>query len=87
MPRTAKYRGYKIVPKRDFGPGPGYFIDGKYVKKGWLITDGLCNVAPGATWFESIALAQEGIDALIAAGADSDKFWAILHASYAARRI
>lgn len=64
-----KHRGFVIAPKRDFG-STGYFIDGKYVKKGYLVLDGkgTCNILPGATWFKTVKEAKSGIDTYIAVG-------------------
>lgn len=39
-----------IQPKRDFG-SVGYFINGKYVRKGWLAVYRGCNIVDGAQWF------------------------------------
>lgn len=73
-----RYRLFFIEPKRDFGP-VGHFIDGKYVKKGWLVTDGgICNVMPGATWFRTIKDAKHAIDVLIAVRGNVDMFWEIM---------
>lgn len=57
---TTKFR---IVPKRDFGPGSGFFIDGRYIKSGFVVTDpsGFCNVMPGAIWFLTIEAAYRAI--------------------------
>lgn len=66
---------YRIVPKRDFGSGPGFYIDGKYVKKGFIVTDGNCNVMPAATWFLTIADAMEAINIWEMVGKDADRFW------------
>ncbi len=55
------YRGLAIEPKKDFGT-VGFFLDGKYVKKGWLICKGMCNIVDGAGWFTTINKAKEYID-------------------------
>lgn len=68
---------YKIVPKRDFGP-MGFLINGEYVTSGFVVTDGFCNVMPGATWFRTEEDAQRGIAALEAANGDADTFWKIM---------
>lgn len=74
---------YRIVPKRDFGSGNGFRLPitdengvTKYgwVKSGWIVTDGFCNVMPAATWFRTIP------DAIRALGIwldckTSDEFW------------
>lgn len=69
---------YRIVPKLDFGPGPGYLIEGEYVKKGFIVTDGICNIMPGATWFRTIEDAEWGIKAYDMAAGDGREFWNIL---------
>lgn len=35
---------FRIVPKRDFGAGKGFLINSKWVKSGFVVTDGLCNI-------------------------------------------
>lgn len=56
------HRRFRIVPKRDF-PKSGYFIEGKYVKEGWVVLDPYgCNMMPGAIWFRFIDSAKIGID-------------------------
>ena len=63
-----EYRGFKIEQKRDFGEY-GYLIPGKgLVKTGYVITDGRCNVMPGASWAITPSVARKMIDAYIAAG-------------------
>jgi hypothetical protein len=54
-----EYRGLHIEPKRDFGRNGG---------TGWLVTDGVCNVLPGATWAHSIEGAVQLADDYIMAG-------------------
>lgn len=71
---TTKYRGHEIKPKRDFGE-TGYFIDGKYVKKGWNVVKDGCNIMPGATWFQTVQEAKESIDLLIAVKGNAEEFW------------
>lgn len=74
---------YRIVPKRDFGSGPGYWLPGagsvgteKYghVKRGFVVTDGLCNIMPGATWFRTIPDAMLAINIHMQTG-DTMAFW------------
>lgn len=55
---------YHIKVKRDFGSGPGWLINGRYVRTGFVVTDGFCNIMPGATWFLSIADAVRAIHIL-----------------------
>lgn len=77
---------FKIVPKRDFGGGKGYWLPGveggvgtgKYgfVKTGFVVTDGLLtNVMPGATWFRTISEAMDAIAVLNEVNGDGPKFW------------
>lgn len=81
MAKTYTYRGHKIEPKRDFGSGKGHLIDGKWVKKGWVVVKSNCNVMPGACWFQTIKEAKHGIDVLIQVGGEknSGAFWDIMH--------
>lgn len=76
------YRGYNIVPKRDFGNQP-FLIDGEMVKHGYVVTAASgeyrgCNVMPGATWFQTVEEAKEGIIALQNSKGNSDRFWRAL---------
>jgi hypothetical protein len=75
-PDAVRYRLLIITPKRDFGDG--FLIKGKMVKEGWVVTDGFCNVMPGACWFQTIDEAKRAIDVLIAVKGDSDMFWEII---------
>lgn len=68
------YRGYTIVPKRDFGP-MGHYVDGKLTKVGYVAVKDGCNAMPGATWFHTVESAKEAIDVLVAVGGDSELFW------------
>lgn len=81
---------YRIVPKRDFGAGPGFLLPHVpggigtlsygFVKSGWIVTNGFVNVMPGACWFRSIDDACRGIRALEASAGDPVKFWDTMHA-------
>ncbi len=65
MKTTATYRGYTIRIKRDFGRfGWWDSTQGRNRKRGVVVTDGFCNVMPGAAWFQSVDEACQGIDAL-----------------------
>lgn len=70
---------YRIKPKRDFGP-KGFWIKGEWVKKGFVVTDGFCNVMPGAIWFSTIESAMNSLADLIASNGDSQKFWELTFA-------
>lgn len=72
-----EYRGFNIVPKRDFWIQPFQNCGGTY-KKGYVITDGFCNIMPAATWAHSIIEAKAMIDVFIEADSNSDKFWELL---------
>jgi hypothetical protein len=63
------YRGFTIVPKRDF-IGAGFFIDGRYVKRGYVVTRDGCNAVPGAAWFITIEDARKAVDVLIDGGGE-----------------
>lgn len=80
MPSTP----YRITPKRDFGNGPGYWMPnagttgtGKYghVKHGFVVTDGMCNIMPGAMWFRTIPSAIAALGILIDVHGDAQAFW------------
>lgn len=86
------YRGFTIEPKRDF-VGAGFYVDGRFVKRGYAVVKDGCNAMPGATWFLTIEEAKEAIDVLIdVGGADiwsravgySDRFWARMQRRQAA---
>ena len=71
---TANGRKYRIVPKRDFGSGKGFYDRGRWIKKGFVVTDGFCNVMPGATWFETIPDAMRAIRVHLVTS-NSNEFW------------
>jgi hypothetical protein len=72
-----EYRGYRIVPKLDFGRRP-FLINGVWVSSGYVVTDGMCNVMPGAAWAESVPEAQAMIDAFVEAAGDAQRFWEVM---------
>ena len=72
------YRGFVIKPKRDFGAGKGFLINGRWVKQGYVVTDGTCNVLPGATWAETLFKARGLVDAHIESNGDAVRFWEIV---------
>lgn len=72
-----EYRGYQIKPKLDFG-GQSYQGAGYVHSKGYVVTDGCCNVMPGATWSHDIVGAKVMIDTLIEAQETGNKFWDLL---------
>ena len=76
---TYKYLGYTIQPKMDFG-SQFFFIDGKRVSRGWVVTDGFCNVLPGATWSQTIAGAKKLIVAHVESKGNAALFWKIVKA-------
>jgi hypothetical protein len=61
------YRGFTIAPKRDF-IGKGFYINGAFTKRGYVVVKDGCNAMPGATWFHTIESAKEAIDILIEVG-------------------
>jgi hypothetical protein len=71
---------FRIVPKRDFGAGKGFLIDGAWVKSGFVVTDGRCNIMPGATWFLTVAQAMRAIRIYVEVGGDAVAFWAAVRA-------
>lgn len=84
---------YRIVPKRDFGGGNGYWMAGAgnsgtlnygWVKRGFVVTDGRCNIMPGATWFRSVADAMRGLRIYIETNGDADAFWDRVRTSHGA---
>lgn len=76
------YAGFEIWPKRDFGPS-GYWIDGKTVTSGFVVCpegQRIVNAMPGATWFQTVEDAEQGIDVFLAAGQDAQRFWHLMRA-------
>lgn len=80
---------YRIVPKRDFGSGPGFWManagtsgTGNYgfVKHGFVVTDGLCNVMPGATWFRNVEDAMRALFIYCGCHGNAQEFWKQMHA-------
>lgn len=73
MHSTVRYRGYVIVIKRDWGTyGWWCSTQRRLRRRGVVVTDGTCNVIPGAGWFESVRHACIGIDALVNVGLGYD---------------
>jgi hypothetical protein len=70
-PRTP----FRVVPKRDFGSGPGFLINGDWVRHGFVVTDGMCNIMPGATWFQSIPEALDALAVYCGVHGNADLFW------------
>jgi hypothetical protein len=76
---------FRIVPKRDFcSSGPGFWLPnagttgtGRYgfVKRGFVVTDGCCNVMPAAIWFRTVSDAMLAIRIYCEAHGDARKFW------------
>lgn len=67
---------YKIVIKRDFGRY-GYWNPEtrKNERTGFVVTDGICNVMPGATWFRTVADAMRAIRIFDEVNGDASAFW------------
>lgn len=83
---------YRIVPKRDFGDGPGFWMKGAgthgtgkygFVKRGFVVTDGMCNIMPGATWFRTPAEAMRAIAIYDRVQGNAEQFWKEIRAAYA----
>lgn len=70
---------YRIVPKQDFGRR-GFWIDGAWVKTGFVVTRNGCNCMPGATWFRTVEDAMTGIRVFEETGG-GDAFWARMRAA------
>lgn len=68
---------YRIVPKRDWGSGPGFYDKGEWVRHGFIVTDGFCNIMPAAIWFRDIPSAFAGLKCFIAAQGVGKDFWRI----------
>ena len=69
---------YKIVVKRDFPRSygkVGFYDNGKWISSGFVVTDGICNVMPGATWFRTVEQAVIAITILEKVKHDADAFW------------
>ena len=71
---TLSHRGFTVESKRDFGPS-GFYIGGKFVKRGFVVVKDGCNAMPGATWFLSVEDAKHAIDTFIDVDGSADKFW------------
>ena len=71
---TLSHRGFTVEPKRDFGPS-GFYIGGKFIKHGFVVTKNGYNAMPGATWFLSVDDAKHAIDTFIDVNGNADKFW------------
>ena len=68
------HRGFTVEPKRDFGPS-GFYIGGKFIKSGFVVTKNGCNAMPAATWFLSVDDAKRAIDTFIDVAGNAEKFW------------
>lgn len=69
---------YKIKVKRDFPCSygkKGFLINGKWVDTGFVVTDGICNIMPGATWFLSIKEAMSALHIYCGVQGNSQEFW------------
>ena len=72
---------YKIVIKRDFGPY-GYWNPQtrRTEKKGFVVTDGVCNIMPGAAWFRTVEDAMRAVRIFVETGGDASAFWQKMNA-------
>ena len=69
---------YRIVPKRDFPRAygtHGFLINGEWVNSGFVVTDGICNIMPGATWFQTVAEAMTALSIYCGVHGDTQLFW------------
>ncbi|MFS0841306.1 hypothetical protein [Paenibacillus sp. 1P03SA] len=69
-----EYKGYTIKPKLDFGK-LHWIVRGNDIRRGYVVTDGIVNVMPGATWFCSTIEARVAIETLIEAKETGSDFW------------
>lgn len=79
-----KYRGYQIQRKRDFGSQGNWNKNG--TPKGYVVTDGFCNVMPGATWSKTLFQAVKMIDDFITSEGDATKFWRLVQTRNARKK-
>lgn len=70
---SVNYRGYTITHKQDFGDKP-FLIDGLSCDFGFNVIKDGCNATPGAGWFLTVKDAKLGIDCLLEAEGDADRF-------------
>lgn len=70
-----EYKGFHIMPKRDFGGYP--YSNVNTIRKGYVVVKDGCNVMPGATWAHSVIEAKEMIESYIEAEGNGDLFWKI----------
>lgn len=64
---------FRITIKRDFGRN-GFWIGGRWVRQGFVVTRGGANIMPGATWFRTVADAMRAIRIWTEAET-VDEFW------------
>lgn len=77
---SIEFKGFTIKLKRDFG-SQWFLIDGMPCMWGYVVTQNGMNVMPGATWFQTVKDAKQGIEALLQARASQQgeaAFWGIL---------
>lgn len=72
-----EYQGYIIQPKLDMGR-TSWFSNGNQINRGYVITDGTCNIMPGGTWAHSVLEAKVMIDIYIESAGISEEFWNLL---------
>jgi hypothetical protein len=69
---------YRIVPKRDFPRAHGnhgFWERGQWINQGYVVTDGACNIMPGATWFRTIPEAMRALWIWCGVHGDAQAFW------------
>jgi hypothetical protein len=75
---------FHIKPKRDFGKY-GFWINRQFVKSGFVVCKGGCNVMPGATWFLTIPEALKAAEIYVKVDYDAQAFWAEMQRAANAR--
>lgn len=72
---------YKIKIKRDFGRYGWYDSKTRTNRfDGFVVTDGFCNVMPGAVWFKTVACAMDAIAILEESIQTDTNFWTLYQA-------
>ena len=80
--QTYRHMGLTIKPKNDFGQS-GYW-DPKtrsHIKEGWIVSDGIAEVLPGAIWATNLKEVNLLISCYQVANGSSDQFWLLVKAA------
>lgn len=70
-----EYKGFNIIPKRDFGKYP--YSNVNTYRKGYVIVKDGVNVMAGGAWATSVIQAKSMIDSHIEANGNAELFWKI----------